>query len=74
MARIVTGKCTYCQTFRIAPTGKGKRFKLCRSCSSDQSIIDEKVKAKKVTQEIRAGLPKFYDSLRKEAREENKPT
>ncbi|CAH9016070.1 coil containing protein [Vibrio phage 137E35-1] len=70
MATVITGKCTYCQTFRIAPTGKGKRFKLCRSCASDQSIIDEKVRAIKVTQEIRAGLPKLYKELRNEANNE----
>ncbi|AUR90883.1 coil containing protein [Vibrio phage 1.151.O._10N.222.46.B1] len=70
MATVITGKCTYCQTFRIAATGKGRRFKLCRGCSSDKSIIDEKVRAKQVAEEIRAGLPKLYRELRNEANNE----
>lgn len=67
MARVSTGKCTYCQLYRIASTGKGKRFKLCRGCSSNRFILAEKVQAEKVKKEISAGLPKLYKELRREA-------
>lgn len=70
MARVSTGKCTYCQLYRIALTGKGARYKLCRGCSSNRFILAEKVNAEKVTREIRAGLPKLYRELRNEAKNE----
>lgn len=70
MARVSTGMCTYCQRHRIALSGKGKRFKLCRQCSSNRFIIGEKIHAEQVTKEIRAGLPKLYKELRNEANNE----
>ncbi|CAM0047683.1 hypothetical protein VPHK394_0066 [Vibrio phage K394] len=39
---------------------------LCKQCASDPNIVNEKLKSKKITKEIRDGLPGFYKSLRGE--------
>ena len=37
---------------------------LCDKCASDPEIVNEKLNARRITKEIRAGLPAFYESLR----------
>lgn len=37
---------------------------LCEQCASNPVIVEEKIRARQITKEIRDGLPGFYEELR----------
>lgn len=61
------GKCRYCHEKPVSQTGVARRLDLCRKCACDASIVEGRKRAKAVTKEISAGLPKLYKELRGEA-------
>ena len=40
---------------------------LCEECASDPDIVNEKIRARQITKEIREGLAGFYERLKQES-------